>query len=226
MSYIVFDTETLRWSDEVPGGFENIAEFGLSVCVAYIVGDDKEQCLYYIPDDRVRRLIELQYNRVVSQSALQANFDAADRIISFNADGFDFEVMESAGFDVDSWYDKSLDLLTRFSAAAGHRISLDNLAYAVLRKQKSLSGELAVDYWRGGLELLNGWTIGLHEGYSPAYSNIACERAARHLFSTVIDYCKLDVSLTHHIYNVLRGDGRVVYEDRNGGTKDVILKVE
>ncbi len=72
---IFFDIETLRLSHEVDGGWSNIARFGLAVAVTW-----DEQ-------NRFRRWFE------PDAKALITELEQFDRIVSFNGDRFDFEVL-------------------------------------------------------------------------------------------------------------------------------------
>lgn len=131
MSEIYFDVETLRLSHEVPGGWSNIRGFGLAVGVTW---DERNQFRVWYEQDAVRLIEEL------------ARFD---RIITFNGERFDFQVLSAYG-DVSMLYGKSLDLLRDLKQKLGFRLRLESLAQATLNCSKSGAGEMAVRWWRAG----------------------------------------------------------------------------
>src|SRR6202162_4612970 len=89
---IFFDIETLRLSHEVEGGWSNIARFGLAVAITW----DAE--------NRFRRWFEPDAQALISELA------QFDRIVSFNGDRFDFEVLRGY-HPVNKLSAKSFDLL-------------------------------------------------------------------------------------------------------------------
>src|SRR6202049_3169108 len=72
---IFFDIETLRLSHEVEGGWSKIAQFGLAVAVTW----DQQ--------NRFRRWFEPDVKALIFELGRFA------RIVSFNGDRFDFEVL-------------------------------------------------------------------------------------------------------------------------------------
>jgi DEAD/DEAH box helicase domain-containing protein len=128
---IFFDIETLRLSHEVDGGWANIARFGLAVAVTW---DER---------NRFRRWFE------VDAQALIAELGQYDRIVSFNGNRFDFEVL-SAYQPISHLLRKSFDLLVDLNSRLGHRIKLDDLARETLGNQKTGSGLDIVQWWREG----------------------------------------------------------------------------
>ena len=72
---IFFDIETLRLSHEVEGGWLNISQFGVAVAVTWDA------------DSRFRRWFEPDVKALIEELSL------FQRIISFNGDRFDFEVL-------------------------------------------------------------------------------------------------------------------------------------
>ena len=131
MAEIYLDTETQRLSDEVPGGWDNIRAFGLSVAVTWDTSNEFRE--WYEPD--AGRLI--------------GELRAFDRIVTFNGLRFDLEVLAAYG-DVRELHGKSLDLLQDLKRRLGFRVKLESLAQATLGKGKTGSGLDAVRWWRSG----------------------------------------------------------------------------
>ncbi len=128
---IFFDIETLRLSHEVDGGWSNIARFGLAVAVTW-----DAQNLF-------RRWFE------ADAKSLVAELGEFDRIVSFNGDRFDFEVL-SAYLPVKHLLARSFDLLVDLHRRLGHRVKLDDLARETLGNQKTGVGVEIVQWWRDG----------------------------------------------------------------------------
>jgi DEAD/DEAH box helicase domain-containing protein len=128
---IFFDIETLRLSHEVEGGWSSISRFGLAVAVTW----DAQH--------RFRRWFE------GDAAALISELGSHERIISFNGDRFDFEVL-SAYRPVKHLIGKSFDLLTDLQRRLGHRVKLDDLARETLGTQKTGNGLDVVQWWRDG----------------------------------------------------------------------------
>ena len=128
---IFFDIETLRLSHEVEGGWSNIARFGLAVAVTWDARN------------RFRRWFEPDTTSLISE------LGQFDRIISFNGDRFDFEVLR-AYQPVGHLTGKSFDLLADLTRRLGHRVKLDDLARETLGNQKTGNGVEIVEWWRQG----------------------------------------------------------------------------
>jgi DEAD/DEAH box helicase domain-containing protein len=128
---IFFDIETLRLSNEVEGGWSNIAQFGLAVAITW---DAQGQFRRWFEQDAKALITEL------------AQFD---RIVSFNGDRFDFEVLRGY-HPVETLREKSFDLLTDLQRRLGFRIKLDDLARETLGHQKTGNGLEIVQWWREG----------------------------------------------------------------------------
>lgn len=128
---IFFDIETLRLSHEVDGGWSNIARFGLAVAVTW-----DAQSLF-------RRWFERETKALVSELGL------FDRVVSFNGDRFDFEVL-SAYQPVKPLLGKSFDLLVDLHRRLGHRIKLNDLGRETLGNRKAGNGLEIVQWWRDG----------------------------------------------------------------------------
>jgi len=128
---IFFDIETLRLSHEVEGGWSNIAGFGLAVAVTWDA------------QNRFRRWFEPDVKPLISELSRFA------RIVSFNGDRFDFEVLRGY-HPVSKLVPKSFDLLVDLHRKLGHRIKLDDLASKTLGRQKTGDGLEVVQWWREG----------------------------------------------------------------------------
>jgi DEAD/DEAH box helicase domain-containing protein len=128
---IFFDIETLRLSNEVEGGWSNIVQFGLAVAITW---DAQGQFRRWFEQDA---------------GALITELGQFDRIVSFNGDRFDFEVLRGY-HPVDSLLGKSFDLLTDLQRRLGFRIKLDDLARETLGHQKTGNGLEVVQWWRQG----------------------------------------------------------------------------
>jgi DEAD/DEAH box helicase domain-containing protein len=128
---IFFDIETLRLSHEVEGGWSNIARFGLAVAVTWDAGN------------RFRRWFEPDVKALIYELGRFA------RIVSFNGDRFDFEVLRGY-HPVGNLVPKSFDLLADLHRKLGFRIKLDDLARETLGHQKSGNGLEIVQWWREG----------------------------------------------------------------------------
>jgi DEAD/DEAH box helicase domain-containing protein len=131
MTEIYFDVETLRLSHEVPGGWSNIPGFGLAAGVTW---DEQNRFRVWYEQDAAALIEEL------------ARFD---RIITFNGERFDFQVLSKYG-DARALYPKSLDLLADLKRKLGFRLKFESLVQATLNRGKSGAGELAVAWWRAG----------------------------------------------------------------------------
>jgi DEAD/DEAH box helicase domain-containing protein len=128
---IYLDVETLRLSHEVPGGWSNIRQFGLALAVTW----DAQR--------RFRHWFEEDAGQLVSA------LGRFSRVITFNGDRFDFEVLRAYA-SVEQLQTKSFDLLADLKRRLGHRVKLDDLASQTLGSTKSGSGLDAVAWWRAG----------------------------------------------------------------------------
>jgi DEAD/DEAH box helicase domain-containing protein len=128
---IFFDVETLRLSNEVEGGWANISQFGLAVAVTWDATNG------------FRRWFEQDAKSLV------AELGRFERIVSFNGDRFDFEVLRGY-HPVDALYEKSFDLLVEIRRKLGFRIKLDDLAADTLGYRKTGNGLEIVQWWRDG----------------------------------------------------------------------------
>ncbi|MBB13744.1 hypothetical protein CMK22_00665 [Candidatus Poribacteria bacterium] len=221
MKIVVIDTETIRWSDEVPGRWDNVENFGLSILVLGIPNNGSLEFQVCSPNyaDHLSRL-QLQFS---DRETIEKVLNEAERIVSFNADNFDFRILESVQFDVQQWREKSFDILTEFTRKVGHRINLENLAKTQFGSSKTfITAKQAVEFWRAGLELMRGWS-GKND-YKKS-SDTFCYNVAKHLFQEVVEYCKQDVRLTYELYQHILQNQSLNYTDRRSNIKKVKLIV-
>ena len=221
MKIVVIDTETIRWSDEVPGRWDNVENFGLSILVLGIPNNGSLEFQVCSPNyaDHLSRL-QLQFS---DRETIEKVLNEAERIVSFNADNFDFRILESVQFDVHQWREKSFDILTEFTRKVGHRINLENLAKTQFGSSKTfITAKQAVEFWRAGLELMRGWS-GKND-YKQS-SDTFCYNVAKHLFQEVVEYCKQDVRLTYELYQHILQNQSLNYTDRRSNIKKVKLIV-
>src|SRR5260370_29141488 len=126
---IFFDIETLRLSHEVEGGWSNIVRFGLAVAVTWDA------------QNRFRRWFEPDVKALIFE------LGRFQRIVSFNGDRFDFEVLRGY-HPVGSLLPRSFDLLADLHRRLGFRIKLDDLARGPLGHQNS-GNAVAIRPWGG-----------------------------------------------------------------------------
>ncbi len=131
-TWAVWDVETLRWAQEVPGGWRNPAGFGLAV--AKVLDERGGMRTFYEADG----------------PALLDLLMAKDLIVGFNSIRFDCGVLAAHG-DVSEIRARSLDLLASLDEATGipHCVSLERASRATLGRGKLLAdGAAAVRLWR------------------------------------------------------------------------------
>ena len=132
--YVVWDTETLRLSYEVRGGWRNIKDFGLAVAVT-------------IDDHGARHVWEER-----DAAGLIEYLGGFQRVVGFNSRRFDLAVISAYG-SVDHLNEPTLDILESVQRVTGRRkgMSLQALAQAMFGAGKSLAdGTEAVRLWRSG----------------------------------------------------------------------------
>ena len=168
MKEIYLDVETQRLADEVQGGWDNIRAFGLSVAVTWDAAHDFRE---WYEDGAVRLIGELS---------------AFERIVTFNGDRFDLEVL-SAYDDVAALRQKSVDVLRDLKRRLGFRVSLQSVAQSTLGRQKTGSGIDAVAWWRSGDPILR---------------------------RRVADYCRMDVEILRELVVYGRREGFVKVPSR------------
>lgn len=128
--FLIIDVETQKLVQDV-GGWENIAQLGISVACAY---DSKTDQFLAFRENELKSLIELCEERLV---------------IGYNIRGFDLPVMVPYGLqpqrlDVfDIMYD--LETLTR-----QRFLKLEAVARGTLNAGKSADGLMAVEWWKSG----------------------------------------------------------------------------
>ena len=115
------DIETLRLSHEVEGGWNNIRAFGLAVAVTW----DREYAFrrWHEPD----------------AGALITELESFTRVITFNGNRFDLEVLRAYG-PIDKLKLISFDVHEKLHKQLGHRIKLEQLAKETLQSAKSGDG--------------------------------------------------------------------------------------
>ena len=128
---IYLDVETLRLSDEVPGGWSRIRDFGLAVAITW---DSNCQFRAWFEPDAAALINELH---------------KFSRIVTFNGDRFDLEVLSAYGA-VRPLRQKSFDVLVEIQNLIGRRVKLDHVVGQTLGVQKTADGIQAVDWWRKG----------------------------------------------------------------------------
>ena len=110
---LYFDIETKNLSHEV-GGWDNIAQMGVSVATSYDSGTGQ---YYSFEESNISELIDQILN--------------AGLVVGFNQLRFDYRVL-SAYSDADFWSVSSFDMLVAVKATLGHRLKLDDIVKATL----------------------------------------------------------------------------------------------
>jgi len=129
-SEVYYDIETQLSASEV-GGWNNIRAMRVSVAVTW----NQQDGFRHWNESAVPALIEY--------------LGKHDRIVSFNGDRFDSEVLSAYG-DVRPLRAKSLDVMVQIAGIIGHRITLDSVAQATLGVGKSADGLQALRWWKEG----------------------------------------------------------------------------
>lgn len=130
-SILYFDIETKKLSHEV-GGWENIAEMGISVAASY--------------DSRTGEFSSFEEPEI---SGLVEQILGAGLVVGFNQLRFDYRVL-SAYSDADFWSRPNFDMLAAVKATLGHRLKLDHITQATLKAKKTGDGTQAVQWFRNG----------------------------------------------------------------------------
>lgn len=130
-STLVFDLETQLGADDV-GGWANRSKMRLALGVVYDVR--RQAYRTYFEADVDRLLLDLVM---------------ADRVVGFNLDRFDLDVL-SAYTEWDLKRIRTLDLLDRIYRRLGFRVSLAHLCEVNLGESKSASGLQSLVWWREG----------------------------------------------------------------------------
>jgi DEAD/DEAH box helicase domain-containing protein len=128
---VYFDLETQKSADEV-GGWDKIAQMGMSVGVTY--STSREGYTIYGEkqvDDLIREL------------------QRADLVVGFNNLRFDYEVLH--GYTaLDLRQLPTLDMLVVLQNQLQHRLSLDAIATATFGVEKTAEGLQAIEWFKAG----------------------------------------------------------------------------
>ena len=128
---VYFDLETKKSAEEV-GGWDKIAQMGMSVGVTY--STSREGYLIYGEkqvDDLIREL------------------QRADLVVGFNNLRFDYEVLH--GYTtLDLRQLPTLDMLVILQNQLQHRLSLDSIATATFGVEKTAEGMQAIQWFKEG----------------------------------------------------------------------------
>ena len=126
---IYMDCETQKWSDDVPGGFENVPNFLLSIMATH----DTET-----KEERTWMTHNIEH--------LEPILAEADLVVGFNLKRFDYVLIQQY-LNIDLQSLPTFDMLEEVELTLGKRLSLNNLAKNTLQIEKAGSGELAVKWW-------------------------------------------------------------------------------
>jgi len=164
---VYFDLETQKSADEV-GGWDRIRDLKMSVGVTY---------------STARGGYRIYAEREVD--ALITELQRADLVVGFNQLRFDYEVLHAYTI-IDLRQLPTLDLLVELQKTLGHRLSLDAIASATFRAEKTADGLQAIRWFREG-KLLE-----------------------------IAEYCCYDVKLTRLIHEYGRDHRQLFYLSRFG----------
>lgn len=135
---VIFDTETKRFFDEVPGN--DPAKLGVSITSAYFRTLDEKM-------NEVEGKMESFWEKDFGQ--MFKLFEKADRIIGFNSISFDVPALSP--YLPKHWAKLShFDILAEIKKIEGKRMSLDSLAKETLGSTKNDNGANAIKYWAEG----------------------------------------------------------------------------
>lgn len=132
---IIFDTETKKFFDEVPGN--DPAKLGVSITSVYsrILDENFKEV-----EGKMESFWEADFDEMFKL------FEKADRIIGFNSISFDIPALSP--YLPPHWEKlKHFDILDRIKKIEGKRMSLDSLAKATLGTKKNDNGANAIKYW-------------------------------------------------------------------------------
>lgn len=129
--WLVLDLETQRSADEV-GGWQHASRMGLALAVVW---DARAEAF--------RTYYEADVDRLLLDLAL------ADRVVGFNIERFDLEVL-SGYTDRDLRKIRTLDLLSEIHAKLGFRLSLAHLGEVNLGEAKAGDGLQSLRWWKEG----------------------------------------------------------------------------
>ncbi len=128
---LVFDLETQRSAEDV-GGWGFASKMGLALAVVYDVAAFAYRTYYEADVDRL--LLDLAF---------------ADRVVGFNIDRFDLEVL-SGYTERDLSRIRTLDLLAEIHKSVGFRVSLNHLSEVNLGESKAGDGLQSLKWWKEG----------------------------------------------------------------------------
>ena len=133
MAEIYLDVETQKLQSEVPGGWNNIAAFGLALAVTW---DQVAGFRTWREPDAAELVLEL------------ARFS---RVVGYNVLRFDYTVLSAYQPSVHTLLQaKTTDMLVDISRRLGFRLSLQSVAQATLGRSKAGDGLDAVRWFRAG----------------------------------------------------------------------------
>ena len=133
MTEIFLDVETKRLNYEVPGGWDNIAGFGLALAVTW----DEGAGFRVWPESEA--------------PALASALLPFSRVIGFNVIRFDYAVLSAYTPDLPKLLlPKTTDMLVDLHRRLGFRPSLDSVAQATLGRSKAGDGTASVRWFKNG----------------------------------------------------------------------------
>jgi DEAD/DEAH box helicase domain-containing protein len=133
MNRIFLDVETQRLNYEVPGGWNNIAGFGVALAVTW---DEPAGFRTWLEPDA---------------AALVAELSRFSCVVGYNVLRFDYTVLSAYEPQVHSLLQgKTVDMMVDLSRRLGFRPSLDSVAQATLARGKAGDGLAAVRWFRAG----------------------------------------------------------------------------
>ena len=165
---IYLDLETQKNAEQV-GGWENADQMLVSVACIY---DSKIGDYLHYTENEIPRLIH-----ALSEASL---------VVGFNLKRFDYRVL-SRYTNTDLQNLRTFDMLTHIHNLLGFRVSLDNLAHATLKREKTGTGLEAIDLWNNGK------------------------------LDELTKYCTTDVEIARELFIAGCKNGELFYTDRDGG---------
>lgn len=132
---VIFDTETKKFFDEVPGNDPSL--LGVSITSVYFRTLDDN---FNEIEGKMQSFWEEEFSEMFKI------FEKADRIIGFNSFGFDIAALSP--YLPQHWPKlKHFDILDEMRKVEGKRMSLDSIAKATLNSTKNDVGSNAIKYW-------------------------------------------------------------------------------
>ncbi len=174
MNIVYFDLETQKIFEEVGG--RNASKLLLACGVTWST-ERNDFAVYWEKD----------------ATALVAELKSADKVIGFNIINFDYEVLKPYAPNENFRSFRSTDMLQDIFRTLGFRISLDSIAKATLKAEKTADGLQSVEWFKNG-EL-----------------------------DKVAEYCKADVDITRRVYEFGRENGFVHYYSKLGSKLKVAV---